>query len=110
MAAEKPAAFKVVGAAAVIRLGKNERYVYRNALLTADQLDEDNAKHLQAAGLIEPFELPAEESDVVEIPEGDPTADWSTKQLDAYAVKHDVDVKAAKNKSEKVALLLAAKA
>ena len=49
-----------------------------------------------------------EETETVEIPEGDPTADWSTKQLDAYAELKEVDVKSAKNKPEKVALLLAA--
>jgi hypothetical protein len=51
-----------------------------------------------------------EEIEVFEIPDGDPSAEWSTKQLDAYAEAKDVDVKSAKNKPEKVALLLAAAA
>lgn len=67
MAAKKPTAFKVVGPLAVVRNGKSERYVYRNGVILADGIDEDNAKHLQEVGLIEPFDLPkAEEAEVTE--------------------------------------------
>lgn len=59
MAAKKPTGFKVVGPLAVIRKEKHERYVYRGGVIPVDEIDEDNAKHLQEVGLIEPFDLPA---------------------------------------------------
>ncbi|GGD33119.1 hypothetical protein GCM10010915_11880 [Microbacterium faecale] len=36
----------------------------------------------------------------VEIPEGEPTADWTAAQLKAYAEKHEVDLGQAKTKPE----------
>ena len=48
--------------------------------------------------------------ETVEVPEGNPTDDWSNKQLDAYAAAHAIDVKAAKNKAEKLAAFAAASA
>lgn len=60
-AAKKPTAYVVVGAAAVIRKDKAERYLYRGATVSADALDEGNAKHLLAAGLIEAAEEDAPE-------------------------------------------------
>lgn len=78
MGAEEPAAFRVVGPVAVVRSGKAERYVYRNGIIVADDIDEDNAKHLQDVGLIEPFELPEG------APEPEPT--FSQEDVDA-AVK-----------------------
>lgn len=56
MAAKKATAYKVVGAAAVIRKNDDERYLYRGAVFSADVIDDDNAKHLLSAKLIEPFE------------------------------------------------------
>lgn len=53
MAARKAKAYRVVGAAAVIRKDGHERYVYRNGVFAADALDEANAKHLLSLGLIE---------------------------------------------------------
>lgn len=61
MAARKPKkadAYQVVGAAAVIRKGKNERYLDRGAIVLGEDLDDANAAHLVAAGLIEEYELP----------------------------------------------------
>lgn len=60
MAARKAKAYKVVGAAAVIRKDDNERYVYRGAVLSADAFDEENAKHLLSVGLIEAADVPEE--------------------------------------------------
>lgn len=59
MAARKPKGYKVTGAVAVIRKDGNERYVYRGVTLPASAFDEDNAKHLLGAGLIEPHDPPA---------------------------------------------------
>lgn len=56
MAAAKPKAYRVSAAAAVIRKEKAERYLYRGAIIPADTIDEDNAKHLLAQGLIESFD------------------------------------------------------
>lgn len=67
MAARKaggePTAYKVVGAAAVIRKDKHERYVDHGAIILAEALDADNAKHLVKVGLIEAFELPTDSDD-----------------------------------------------
>lgn len=43
-----------------------------------------------------------------EFPLGEPAEDWSNKELDAYADAHGIDIKAAKNKPEKVAAIAAA--
>lgn len=37
-------------------------------------------------------------------PAGDPTTDWTHKQLDAYAVDHEVDLTGASTKTAKVAV------
>jgi hypothetical protein len=58
MAVSKPKAYRVKGAVAVIRKDSHERYIDRGGVFLADALDEANAKHLLAAGLIEVFELP----------------------------------------------------
>ncbi|WP_174845418.1 hypothetical protein [Cryobacterium sp. Hh11] len=58
MAAAKPKAYRVKGAVAVIRKDGHERYIDRGGVFPADALDEANAEHLLAAGLIEVFELP----------------------------------------------------
>jgi hypothetical protein len=46
-----------------------------------------------------------DDSEVVEIPEGDVTADWTVKQLKAYAKAEDIDLGDAKNKAEILAKL-----
>lgn len=43
-----------------------------------------------------------------EFPLGEPAEDWSNKELDAYADAHGIDIKAAKNKAEKLAAFAAA--
>lgn len=62
MAAKKATAYKVVGAAAVIRKDNDERYLYRGAVFSADVINDDNAKHLLSAKLIEPFEAEADDA------------------------------------------------
>ena len=54
MAPRKPTSYKVVGVVAVVRSGKTERYLYRGAEVAIDAIDDDNAKHLLGAKLIEP--------------------------------------------------------
>ena len=66
MDARKAKAYTVKGAAAVIRKSGHERYLDRGAVFLADALDEDNAKHLLSAGLIEEFELAAESDNKAE--------------------------------------------
>lgn len=47
----------------------------------------------------------------VGIPEGDPTEEWTIKQIDAYAEREKIDLKdAGKAKAEKLAAIAAAKA
>lgn len=52
----------------------------------------------------------ADAPEVVEIPDGDPVEAWTKKQLDAYAVREELDVGNAKSKPDIVAALIAAKA
>lgn len=73
MAARKPKSYKIVGALAIIRKGKSERYLYRDAVFPADQIDDENAKHLLRCKLIAPVgvaaaaeEPPTEETEETE--------------------------------------------
>lgn len=62
---------------------------------------------------LNPAESEVESEDTeesVKIPQGDPTDAWSNKELDAYADAHGIDIKAAKNKTEKLAAFAAASA
>lgn len=58
---KKATAYRVIGAAAVIRKEKHERYLDHGTVFAADLLDEENAEHLLTVGLIEPFEMPEAE-------------------------------------------------
>lgn len=62
MAARKPTGYKVIAAAAVVRLNKSERYLYRGDQIQADSIDAENAKHLLGIKLIEPVFAADEES------------------------------------------------
>lgn len=89
----------------------SERYLYRGAPIDADAFDEQGVQRLLEVGLIVEVEEPAEaQSNEVEIPEGDPSEEWSHAQLDAYAAAKDVDLGSGKNKAEKVAALAEATA
>lgn len=44
--------YRVVGSVAVIRKDKHEWYLGRGVIFGADRIDEANAKHLLARGLI----------------------------------------------------------
>lgn len=44
-------------------------------------------------------------SDKVEVPEGDPSEDWTVKQIDAYAAGHGIDLGDASNKADKLAVI-----
>lgn len=59
MAARKAKGYRVIGAAAVVRSGKVERYLYKGASFTADTIDEDWAEHLLKTKLIESIDLEA---------------------------------------------------
>lgn len=67
---------------------------------------EDDVERFDRLNPEEPVTEPAEPER--DYPLGAPAEDWSTKELDAYAAAKGIDVKAAKNKAEKVALLLPA--
>ena len=54
--------YRVIGAAAVIRKDGHERYVPKGGVFAADQLDEENAKHLLGVGLIETVKVDATEA------------------------------------------------
>lgn len=87
-------------------------HIYQGAPLP-DSVDETEAARLLEGGFVEEIvtETPDESDDSgVEVPEGDPSEDWSNKQLDAYAAAKGIDIKAAKNKAEKLAAFAAASA
>lgn len=73
--------------------------------VAAEQLDR-----LVDRGLIEAVEVAdaSDDSEAVSIPEGDPSEEWTAKQLDAYAAAKGIDLGSGKNKAEKAAALLAA--
>lgn len=55
-------------------------------------------------------EVAAPEDDEPAFPEGDPSEEWSGKQLDAYAAAKSIELGSAKTKAEKVAAIVAASA
>lgn len=62
----------------------------------ADRLVEMGvAKHHKEAPKPEP----------IDIPEGEPSEDWTVKQLDAFAERESIDLGDAKTKAEKLAAL-----
>lgn len=68
---------------------------------------EDDIERFDRLNPAEPAEVEATEAER-EFPLGDPAEDWSNKELDAYADAHGIDIKAAKNKAEKLAAFAAA--
>lgn len=68
---------------------------------------EEQIDRLVDRGLIEAVDV-SEGEDAVDVPEGEPSEEWTGKQLDAYAAAKGVDLGSAKNKAEKVAALIAA--
>ncbi|MDQ1206201.1 hypothetical protein [Microbacterium sp. SORGH_AS_0862] len=70
-----------------------------------ENVDEDQIKRLLDRGLIEPI---SEESNEVELPEGEPTDKWSVPQLKKYAGDKSIDLGAAKKKDELLAAIAAA--
>lgn len=102
------ARYEVASAAVQVVAGARAHFVERGATLP-EGVEEDVLERLLAEGLIAQIDE-AEEPETVEVPEGNPTDDWSNKQLDAYAAAHAIDVKAAKNKAEKLAAFAAASA
>lgn len=102
--------YKVIGGVAVVRLlDGSERYLYKNARFDAAGADAASVEHLTSVGLIEPVPV-APSEDESAFPEGDPSEEWSGKQLDAYAAAKGIELGSAKTKAEKVAALVAASA
>lgn len=109
MAAAKKA-LSVVGAVAVIRMADGgDRYLYRGAIVDPEQFDEKSVKHVLSLGLVAEVEVQAETVEP-DFPEGDPSEEWTAKQLDAYAAAEGLDIGSAKTKPEKVAAIAAAAA
>lgn len=107
------AGYVVKGAAVVLPTkGGSERYLYRGAPVDADAYTDEGIKHALDVGLIAEATdaKAATESKPVEIPEGEPSKDWTVAQLDAYAQKAGIDLGQAKNKDDKIAAIEAAKA
>ena len=94
--------YKVVGAVAVVEVGKAARYLYRGAVVPGSAA---NLKHLLAVGLI--AEAEAEEE------VGDQAVDIDTlgvEGLRAYAADHNVDLGGLTRKDDIRAAILAASA
>lgn len=92
-----------------------ETYLRKGRLLPAT-VDDAEVDRLTELGLIEPIEVAdpdpivddEPDEDEVLYPEGAPSEDWKGGELDAYAVKHGVDLKGKTTKADKVAAILAA--
>lgn len=69
---------------------------------------EDQLKSLVARGLIEEIAVEADESEEINLPEGDPSEEWSGKQLDKFAADRGIDLGGARTKPDKVAAIAAA--
>lgn len=108
MAAAKKV-LSVTGAVAVLRLEDgSDRYLYKGAHIDKALYTDASIEHVSGLGLVTEIEVIAEEDAAVEIPEGDPSEDWSGKQLDAFAEAKGIDLSKAKNKADKVAAIAAA--
>lgn len=91
------------------------QYVVETATTAVDVTGRQ--RHLQPGGVV-PDNLPAatvarliEGQYITEsrsLPEGEPSTDWTSKQLDAYALERSIDLAGAKSKPEKVAAIQAA--
>lgn len=102
--------YKVTAAAVVLPTKDgSERYLYRGAPILGEAFTEDGIKHAVSVGLITEVEEPAEKApETVEIPVGEPSEDWTGKQLDAYAAAKGIELGSGKNKAEKIAAITAA--
>ena len=102
-------ALSVVGAVAVIRLKDGgDRYLYRGAIVDPEGFDEKSIAHVTGLGLVAEVEVATSDDTGPAFPEGDPSEEWSAKQLDAYAESKGFDIGSAKTKPEKVAAIAAA--
>lgn len=102
-------ALSVVGAVAVIRLKDGgDRYLYRGAIVDPAGFDEESIAHVTSLGLVNEVEIAPAEDAGPAFPEGEPSEDWTAKQLDAYAESKGFDIGNAKTKPEKVAAIVAA--
>lgn len=70
----------------VIRKEGHERYLERGTIFDAEKIDDDNAEHLLAAGLIADYEAPEP------VEEETPAGSFTQADIDA-AVKAAVDAK-----------------
>ncbi|MBO3663729.1 hypothetical protein [Microbacterium stercoris] len=108
------AAAKVsIGAAGGNRIG----VMLRRGDIVPQGVAEEQLERLVGRGLIEAVEVEepsaaetAPTQETVEIPEGDPSEEWTAKQLDAYAAAKGIDLGSGKNKAEKLAAIAAASA
>lgn len=113
------AAAKVsIGAAGGNRVG----VMLRRGDVVPQGVAQEQLERLVGRGLIQEVEVeepaaepaaePAESEtqEQVEIPEGDPSEEWTAKQLDAYSAAKGIDLGSGKNKAEKVAAIAAASA
>ena len=74
-------------------------YFYEGATVPAG-FDNDNLTLLAEAGLVKEI-APEPEADASgEVPEGDPSEDWTVKQLKAFAASKGIDLGDAKSKGD----------
>lgn len=108
----------VTGAAAKVSIGgaggNRVAALLRHGDVVPVGVAEEQLKRLEDRGLIKAVEVkdtsPEQSEQDVDIPEGDPSEEWTAKQLDAYAASKGIDLGTGKNKAEKVAAIAAAAA
>jgi hypothetical protein len=71
---------------------------------------DETVDYYTSKGWVVPGKAEKNEAETVEIPDGEPSEDWSAKQLDAFAERAGIDLGGATKKADKVAAIASAKA
>lgn len=88
--------------------GNRVAALLRRGDVLPEGVSEEQLKRLVDRGFIEEISVEATDSEETTLPEGDPSEDWSGKQLDKFAADLGIDLGAARTKADKVAAIAAA--
>jgi len=88
--------------------GNRVAALLRRGDVLPDGVSEDQLKRLVDRGFIEEIPVEADGSEEITLPEGDPSEEWSGKQLDKFAADLGIDIGGARTKADKAAAIAAA--
>jgi len=97
--------FIVTSPLVIAKSADGDRYLYQGAVVP-DDISDDEVARLNEGGFLE--ELKSDEPETVTIPEGDPSDEWTVKQLEAFAVGKSIDLKGMTDKPSKLTAILSA--